>query len=140
MWPALQQAMEEFSSTLDPLVNTTAIPEESVEIYVEGKVVEVVTDRFERDPKARLRCIEHYGANCHACGFNFAEHYGERASGYIQVHHKMPLAQRRGEYTVDPVMDLIPLCANCHVVVHLTDPPMDMEGLAAILQGTKGAN
>lgn len=36
------------------------------------------------------------------------------ADGYIQIHHIKPLSDYEG--AVDPATDLIPLCANCHVM------------------------
>lgn len=49
--------------------------------------------------------------------------YGRRAEKYIQVHHLVPLASIGQEYRIDPIKDLLPVCANCHAVIHLTNPP-----------------
>jgi 5-methylcytosine-specific restriction enzyme A len=45
--------------------------------------------------------------------------YGKVADGYIHVHHLRPLSEINGEYVVDPVQDLRPVCPNCHAVLHL---------------------
>jgi predicted HNH restriction endonuclease len=45
--------------------------------------------------------------------------YGKVADGYIHVHHLRPLSEVNGEYVVDPVKDLRPVCPNCHAVLHL---------------------
>ncbi|MGH0218500.1 hypothetical protein NKY68_00240 [Sinorhizobium meliloti] len=38
-----------------------------------------------------------------------------------------------GEYTVDPIKDLIPVCANCHAMLHRRSDPLTVEELRAIL-------
>ena len=88
-------------------------------VYSEGSVRTVVVNRYERDPQARLACISAHGGSCCVCGFNFAAVYGPEAQGYIHVHHLRPLSEVGGDYIVDPVADLRPVCPNCHAVLHL---------------------
>ncbi len=97
------------------------LPEEVAEPsrYVEGACRRVSINAYERDDRARRKCIEHHGTNCCICGFNFGAAYGEVAEGHIHVHHLRPLAEIGGEYVVDPVEDLRPVCPNCHAVLHL---------------------
>jgi predicted HNH restriction endonuclease len=52
-----------------------------------------------------------------ACRFNFEAEYGQHGKGFIHVHHIKPLNET-GETLVDPKTDLIPLCPNCHAMVH----------------------
>lgn len=73
---------------------------------------------YERNPKLRRQAIAIHGCNCAACGFNFGEFYGEYAEGFIHVHHVKPVAELGGSAMINPETDLIPLCANCHSVVH----------------------
>lgn len=49
---------------------------------------------------------------------SFEEVNGEKAKGYIKVHHIVPLSERGGDYVVSPIKDLISLCPNCHAMVH----------------------
>ncbi len=49
---------------------------------------------------------------------SFEEVYGEKAKDYIEVHHIVPISERGGDYMVNPIKDLIPLCPNCHAMVH----------------------
>ena len=99
------------------------------QLYQEGKVVEVFVNRYERNQKARFECIKHYGDNCHVCGFNFGQIYGDTANGFIHIHHKTALADISKEYQVDPINDLVPLCANCHSVIHMTRPALTIDEL-----------
>jgi 5-methylcytosine-specific restriction enzyme A len=97
--------------------------------YVEGAVRTVLINRYERDPVARGACLDHHGRDCAACGLDLAAVYGdELGARAIHVHHIVPMATRKGlPYTVDPVTDLVPLCPNCHNVIHKTEPVMTVD-------------
>ncbi len=84
--------------------------------FPDGTVSQSFINLYERDPQARKICIEHYGLNCVACGFNFEEMYGERGIGFIHVHHLRPVSE--GEYKLKPINDLRPVCPNCHAMIH----------------------
>ncbi len=92
-------------------------------ILSEGFVKTVELTIYERNATARMLCIKHYGPMCQACGLNYEERYGAIGADLIHVHHVVPLSIIREEYQVDPIHDLIPLCANCHHVVHRRNPP-----------------
>lgn len=36
----------------------------------------------------------------------------------FQHRHRTPLQFQNEEYEVDPILDLIPVCPNCHMVLH----------------------
>jgi 5-methylcytosine-specific restriction enzyme A len=85
----------------------------------EGARYHVTVNAYERNSEAKRRCKEHYGTSCYICGFSFGAVYGEVAEGYIHVHHLRALSEIGGEYVVNPVDDLRPVCPNCHAVIHL---------------------
>lgn len=85
----------------------------------EGAVCRITVNAYERNNKARDKCIEQHGSACCVCGFNFGVMYGEVANGYIHVHHVTPLSEIGKEYEVDPAADLRPVCPNCHAVIHM---------------------
>ena len=58
-----------------------------------------------------------HGYSCFVCGFNFFETYGEIGRQFIHVHHINPLSQI-GEQSVNPITDLVPVCPNCHCMIH----------------------
>lgn len=87
--------------------------------YIEGACQRVWVNSYERDGEARQRCIDHYGAACFICGFDFGAAYGDTAAGFIHVHHLRPLASVGREYEVNPVKDMCPVCPNCHAVIHI---------------------
>ena len=97
--------------------------------YEEGATLRVQVNRYERDPKARAKCIEHHGARCAVCKLDFESRYGEIGQGFIHVHHLRPLGSLKSSYRLDPVKDLVPVCPNCHAMLHRRDPPYDVEQL-----------
>lgn len=81
-------------------------------------VSRVEVNRYEHSPDARRACIAHHGTSCAACGFSFEIAYGDIGKDFIPVHHLVPVSQLGGAYELDPVTDLVPLCANCHAMAH----------------------
>ncbi|GLO12112.1 HNH endonuclease [Pseudomonas putida] len=116
-----------------------ALPEEvsQPELYIEGAVREVTVNAYERSAQARAACIDHHKAVCAACEFDFGLVYGEVAEGLIHVHHIVPLSTIGGEYKLDPIKDLIPLCPNCHAVVHRGSEVMSIAKLKEHLAEAK---
>ena len=94
-------------------------PEHGQEIP-EGAKTQVMVNRYERDPVARRRCLEHFGHECQVCGLRFEDRYGDIGQGYMHVHHKTPLSEitDHANHTVNPLEDLVPLCPNCHAMIH----------------------
>jgi 5-methylcytosine-specific restriction protein A len=103
------------------------------ENYSEGKTKKVLINSYERNPIARKKCLEHYGLNCQACGFNFEETFGEIGKNFIHVHHKIDISTIGKEYSVNPINDLIPVCPNCHSMLHKKKPAYTIEELKQIL-------
>ena len=97
--------------------------------YPEGATTVVLVNKYERNPKNRKLCIEYYGTTCLGCGFSFQENYGEIGQDFIIVHHVVPLSNLGPDYVIDPIKDLVPLCANCHAIVHRVDPPLSIEAI-----------
>lgn len=99
------------------------------QIYGEGSKKRITINAYERDKGARDACIRRYGTRCVVCQISFKEVYGHIGKGFIHVHHKKPLAIRRGEYRINPVKDLVPVCPNCHAMLHTSQPPLSIEEL-----------
>ena len=101
---------------------------------LEGAVSQVTTNRYERNPINRQLCLTAHGYSCQICGFNFEDVYGELGKEFIHVHHIVPVSASHGEYRINPVKDLIPVCPNCHAMLHRSDPPIQPENLLDILK------
>ncbi len=97
---------------------SAAMPEEVPESVWEGARRSVTVNSYERSPAARGACIEHHGSTCAICEFDFAAEYGPEFQGFIHVHHLVPIAKITERYKVDPKNDLLPVCPNCHAVLH----------------------
>ena len=78
----------------------------------------VAVNRYEHNADARRVCLAFHGTACAACGFSFEAAYGDIGTDFIDVHHVVPPAMLEGGYQLDPVADLVPLCSNCHTMVH----------------------
>lgn len=99
----------------------------------EGKKHTTITNRYERSPINRMLCIAKYGYKCQICGFDFEKKYGELGRNYIHVHHIVPVSQIGDDYRINPAKDLIPVCPNCHAMLHKCDPPIIPEELKKII-------
>lgn len=97
--------------------------------FVEGAVTTVTSNRYERDRRARAKCIEHWGLACAVCGFDFEQRYGEIGTDFIHVHHLRELSSVGESYVVHAVDDLRPVCPNCHAMLHRVRPALSIATL-----------
>lgn len=103
---------------------------------VEGRVKFIYGKRYERDSENRRLAVKKHGLNCHVCDFNFELVYGERGKDFIEIHHIKPLSTLTEVMEVNPETDLVPLCANCHRMIHRRkDNVLSVEELKSILSG-----
>lgn len=107
-------------------------PEDDESLY-EGALVKVLANKYERNRKARQLCVEKKGYRCAVCGFDFEATYGEVGRRFIHVHHLVPISSIGKEYELDIEQDLVPVCPNCHYMLHRKDPPYTVEELKACL-------
>lgn len=98
----------------------------------EGALVRVQTNRYERSRINRAICLDYYGFKCRGCGLLMKNMYGPLGEGVINVHHIEPVSEMGLSRVIDPINDLIPLCPNCHTIVHREFPPITPEGLREI--------
>ena len=68
------------------------------------------------------------------CGKDFEEQYGSIGKGFIHVHHLTPISSIGKEYKLNIDKDLVPVCPNCHYMLHRKDPPYTPEELKEILR------
>jgi len=99
----------------------------------EGASREVLQNEYERNPALRTLCIRARGNRCLVCGLSFEDVYGSAAAGIIHVHHLEPLGHVGHAHVVDPSKDLIPVCPNCHAVIHRRTPPFTPDEVKAML-------
>ena len=126
---ALETLWTEHLTTLG--IGSVRQPEElpAEERFIQGAVERVAVNRYERNPEARKKAIALHGFDCKGCGFNFEAEYGDLGKDYIVIHHLLPVSTLPTGYEVNPATDLVPLCANCHAMVHRENPPLKPEAL-----------
>jgi 5-methylcytosine-specific restriction protein A len=62
--------------------------------------------------------------------------YGDLGKDFIHVHHIIPIHKIGKEYKINYIKDLIPVCPNCHAMLHrkLDGKEVDIEELKIILE------
>lgn len=118
----------------DPFLDADPTPE--WEFSVEGAATKVISNHYERSRSNRAIAIMVHGTACSTCGFDFEAVYGELGEGYVEIHHLTPVHSMGEARVVNPLEELLPLCANCHRMVHRSAPPISPEALrGTILAG-----
>ncbi len=90
--------------------------------------------RYERNPKNRLEAIRVHGTRCAVCEMDFGERYGIWGEGFIEIHHLNPLADTGEEQEIDPTTDLVPVCPNCHRMIHRHGDVLSLMAAKALLR------
>ena len=102
----------------------------------EGETIYKLHKLSERNPKINKKKKDSYfkqngKLDCEVCGFDFFEKYGELGKGFIECHHRIPLAEFDGE-TKTTLKDLALVCANCHRMLHRDLSVLSIEELKKI--------
>jgi 5-methylcytosine-specific restriction protein A len=105
--------------------------------YPEGSKKRIEVNAYERNSAARAVCLAKHGFSCAGCGIKLSQTYGEIANNFIHVHHLKQVSKLGVGYCVDPINDLIPVCPNCHAVIHLCDPMLSISELRDLLANPK---
>ena len=103
----------------------------------EGATMRVMVNRYERNHTARERCIALKGCKCAVCGMDFGRMYGSIGEGFIHVHHTIPISSIGKDYSIDYANDLVPVCPNCHSMMHRKDPPYSVDEMKTLLTNKK---
>ncbi len=109
-------------SMMMALLNVTDVEVETTG-FAEGNRYQVLVNKYERNTVNRELCLAIKGYRCNICGFDFEQKYGAIGRHFIHVHHISPVSKIGPDYVIDPAKDLIPVCPNCHAMLHRTDPP-----------------
>ena len=105
----------------------------------EGRLLVRFHKRYERSATNRAKKLQQFRtANagrvfCECCGFDFEQVYGSRGAGFIECHHAVPVSKLMPHQKLS-LDDLRLLCANCHRMVHVSQPWVSVEELRALLQ------
>ena len=116
---------------------TDASDVEESSAFTEGTLHEVSCNRYERNREAREECITLKGYRCAVCGMDFESTYGDIGRGFIHVHHLVPISSIGETYQVNPATDLVPVCPNCHNMLHQKEPPYTIEELRSFIKNNR---
>ncbi len=115
-------------------IDTESIPEAAGGVgLTEGATIQVTLNRYERSRIARNKCIETKGCRCAICGMDFEERYGTIGHGFIHIHHTTPISSIGKDYQIDYEKDLVPVCPNCHAMLHRKNPPYTIDELKELI-------
>ncbi|WP_420133539.1 HNH endonuclease [Rhodopseudomonas sp.] len=103
--------------------------------FPEGAKTLVAVNRYERDRRNRAAALAIHGYRCKACNRLMSEQYGDVAATLIEVHHVTPVHAIGSDYLINPAVDLIPLCPNCHAVAHTRNPPLAIHEIQESMTG-----
>lgn len=136
---AAAAAIRANAPTLPPAV--AGSEEEEVADAPEGRVLTRVHRVRERNAslvlKKKAAAKQQRGKlACEACGFDFADRYGERGADFIECHHTAPVSTLKpGSRT--KLADLALVCANCHRMIHRTSEWLTIDELRALIDEHK---
>src|SRR6185295_4712945 len=119
------------------VVDSNASPSLDVDIHTtvatEGRRRLVLHLQRERDQAiVRKKKRQAASLDCEVCGFSFRRAYAGAVIDYCEVHHLLPLSEV-DDTTSTRMEGLAILCANCHRVVHLRNPPYTLDQLRILL-------
>ncbi|WP_226092577.1 HNH endonuclease [Dickeya oryzae] len=104
----------------------------------EGTIKQVFTKKYERSREARNKCINYHGTICKVCNLDLTLIYGKLANGFIHVHHLIPISEIGEEYIINYKDDLIPVCPNCHAMLHRIQSTEPLQTLKEIVKNNLG--
>ncbi|MGE3990884.1 HNH endonuclease [Pseudorhodoplanes sp.] len=104
----------------------------------EGRLLTRLHVYRERDRSLRRKKIlsivgKGKSLSCEACDFDFEKRYGPRGSGFIEIHHTLPL-QALVDERITKLSELALVCANCHRMIHAKRPWLTINELRAHIQ------
>lgn len=106
--------------------------------FPEGAVYEGRHKRRERNKalvkKVKADFFAKHGRHfCEACGFDFAEKYGQAGKGFIEAHHTIFVSDLAPGAKTDP-SDMALVCSNCHRILHRKRPWLSIAALRKLLK------
>jgi len=135
----ISNIVEKLASSFNIESTVNFYPDEITEVNprVEGSTKKVTINSYERSSAARSACIAKHGLSCKVFNIDFESLYGDIGVGFIHVHHIVDIASIGCEYMVNPEKDLVPVCPNCHAMLHRTTPAMSVNQLKEKIASNK---
>lgn len=116
----------------DQTVNDNVI--EGQTLYRLHKVVERDSRIIKKKKDQALRQLGKLA--CEACSFEFQAYYGEIGYGFIECHHRTPLASFKAN-TKTTLDDLALVCSNCHRMLHRKIDTLTIDHLRVLIKNNR---
>ena len=124
-------------SVLLPLITEDSeelLEHSSLDFKEEGRRYSIEVNKYERSRVNRAIALEVHGFSCFGCKNRMTDLYGPIGEGVIHVHHLEPVSMMEGPRVLNPALDLVPLCPNCHSIAHRRKPPLNISELEEIIR------
>lgn len=123
-------------------IHPDEVSDKEIRTLVEGTTKRVSVNVYERNALARKDCIKKHGYRCAVCEFDFEKVYGKIGENFIHVHHIIPLHKIKKGYIVNGETDLVPVCPNCHAMLHkeVNGTCLSVEELRETIKTSRGFN
>lgn len=102
--------------------------------FYEGFRNQIKIENLFRDRKLIKHAKEFHGVTCSVCNFNFEKFYGIHGKGFIEMHHLIPI--KKGPRKTK-ITDLVPVCSNCHRMIHKGGSMLSIEYLKDLIEESK---
>jgi len=100
----------------------------------EGTEQNITSRDYERNPIYRDIVISLRGPICSCCDLRFEDKYGAYGRDFIEIHHVVPVSVLKGQNKFDPLTDLLPICSNCHSIIHRREVPYTISEIRKSLE------
>jgi len=107
---------------------------------LEGMQKQLTCVSYTRSRRNRKKCLDTFGYICSACGLDPKAFYGPEGKYIIHVHHLTPVSKMEEPRVLNPELDLVPLCPNCHNFVHKFNPPKLVNEIQQIITKSRELN
>lgn len=130
------EAKEEIVEEANSESTLSSVEELSEVVNITCEHAQARDEKSDTDYKVKLKkeCIDYYGAICDICGFDFGYTYGEAFEQCIDVHNQNSVEGEEILPTTHPTEDLIPICHNCHHIIHSTVPAISVEKMRKMVK------
>ena len=115
------------------IIISMAQAKSSTNNFIEGAASYEIEKRIERSSAARKQALALHGTSCMVCDINFNDTYGELGENFIHIHHLKPISVA-GFGKINAATDLVPVCPNCHAMIHRKSPPLTIETMKKIIK------
>lgn len=128
--------IQEVTKKVEPVVQKVEQRAETIQqseiVQEETKVKEESKQLTKEQIKAE--CIDYYGAICDICGFDYGYTYGEAYEMAIEVHNTKEESVEEILPHTHPIEDLVPICHNCHHILHTHRPALTIEQMRQMIK------